>query len=167
MLTFPKSGLRWKFYFQSIAKITNMKERHPYDIGEKMWESGFLDQSKYSEDRKCKEMNRTESMHRSRNPSPQIPGRHLRERRHYCRGYNLSRELWHAFDLGGEENTLPSHLRPWRTSPHSISPQWSQKAGALYEWTKRAWGRIWKSSKVAEAVKIVMLKSKLNEYPDL
>jgi len=25
---------------------------------------------------------------------------------------------------------LPSHLNPWRTIPHSISPQWSQKAGA-------------------------------------
>lgn len=46
---------------------------------------------------------------------------------------------------------LPSHLSPCRTSPHSISPQWSQKAGALYEWTNRQWGRIWKSSTVANA----------------
>lgn len=47
---------------------------------------------------------------------------------------------------------VPSHLSPWRTSPHSISPQWSQKAGARYEWTNRQCGRIWKSSTVAEAV---------------
>lgn len=46
---------------------------------------------------------------------------------------------------------VPSHLSPWRTSPHSISPQWSQKAGARYEWTNRQCGRIWKSSTVAEA----------------
>lgn len=45
----------------------------------------------------------------------------------------------------------PSHLSPCRTSPHSISPQWSQKAGARYEWTNRQCGRIWKSSTVAEA----------------
>lgn len=56
-------------------------------------------------------------------------------------------EAWRG---GGDPS--PSHLRPWRTSPHSISPQWSQKVGARYEWTNRQWGRIWKSSTVAEAV---------------
>lgn len=45
----------------------------------------------------------------------------------------------------------PSHLSPCLTSPNSISPQWSQKAGARYECTLSAWGRIWKSSKVAAA----------------
>lgn len=47
--------------------------------------------------------------------------------------------------------SVPSHLSPCRTSPHSISPQWSQKAGARYECTNRQCGRIWKSSTVAEA----------------
>lgn len=51
----------------------------------------------------------------------------------------------------GVSGLVPSHLRPCRTRPHSISPQWSQKAGARYEWTNRQWGRIWKSSTVAEA----------------
>lgn len=45
----------------------------------------------------------------------------------------------------------PSHLSPCLTRPNSISPQWSQKAGARYECTLRAWGRIWKSSNVAAA----------------
>lgn len=45
----------------------------------------------------------------------------------------------------------PSHLSPCLTSPNNISPQWSQKAGARYECTLSAWGRIWKSSKVAAA----------------
>lgn len=45
----------------------------------------------------------------------------------------------------------PSHLSPCLTSPNSISPQWSQKAGARYECTLRACGRIWKSSNVAAA----------------
>lgn len=45
----------------------------------------------------------------------------------------------------------PSHLSPCLTSPNSISPQWSQKAGARYECTLSAWGRIWKSSNVAAA----------------
>ena len=38
------------------------------------------------------------------------------------------------------EDNLPSHLRPWRTKPKSISPQKSQNVGALYEWTFRLWG---------------------------
>ncbi len=45
----------------------------------------------------------------------------------------------------------PSHLSPWRTRPKSISPQWSQNAGARYECTFNAWGRIWKSSDVTAA----------------
>lgn len=45
----------------------------------------------------------------------------------------------------------PSHLSPCLTSPNSISPQWSQKAGARYECTLSACGRIWKSSDFAAA----------------
>ena len=35
---------------------------------------------------------------------------------------------------------LPSHLRPCRTKPKSISAQKSQNVGTLYECTTRAWG---------------------------
>lgn len=59
---------------------------------------------------------------------------------------NISNCLINTFALFS-----PSHLSPCRTNPNSISPQWSQKAGARYECTFRAWGRIWKSSDVAAA----------------
>lgn len=142
----------------------NTKETNLQNTGDTIWVSSFPDQSKYAEDRKCKEMNRTESMHPKNCCKTSEGKKTLLERAQHKQ---IVCTFPHVIDLIGEGKTLPSHLRPWRTNPHSISPQWSQKAGALYEWTKRAWGRIWKSSKVAEAVEIVTLENKSNGFSDL
>lgn len=54
----------------------------------------------------------------------------------------------------------PSHFSPCFTSPHSISPQKSQKCGDLYEWTRRSWGRISSSSgSVSAAVQFTTHKT--------
>lgn len=50
--------------------------------------------------------------------------------------------IWHQMLVYKTTNTSPSHFNPWRTRPHSISPQWLQKVGVRYDWTTRECGRI-------------------------